>query len=194
MLSIKLIYMVTIFNKFIFNFILLLMCSCIFINEGITIYKIEKIIWETTTNQKKNKSKILTWTMPSNWEKKLNSTIRIGSFNIRSTKHNAKADVSIILLKNQGGGLVDNINRWREQLELPPVSKHVIKSKIKIIKSQIGLINYIIIENLNTDKAIYAGINFDENHTIFVKAIGSISLLKNHEKEFESLIRSLRVN
>src|ERR1051326_1691120 len=59
------------------------------------------------------------WTVPAGWEQQPASGMRVGSFAVN--KDGQRADVSIIPLAGISGSELDNVNRWRGQVGLPPV-------------------------------------------------------------------------
>ena len=63
----------------------------------------------------------LTWTAPAHWSVKPGSAMRKGSFAIKG--EGGEADVSITAFPGDVGGDLANLNRWRGQLQLPPVGQ-----------------------------------------------------------------------
>jgi hypothetical protein len=61
------------------------------------------------------------WTTPPGWETQPATGFRKGSFLVHGPD-GQQADVSIISFPQSAGGLLANINRWRDQLKLAPVS------------------------------------------------------------------------
>ena len=64
----------------------------------------------------------LIWTAPAHWTAKPASAMRKGSYTIRADGTAGEVDVSITAFPGNVGGDLANLNRWREQLELPPVT------------------------------------------------------------------------
>ncbi len=64
----------------------------------------------------------LTWTAPAGWQPKDLGPMRKGSFTITGPNA-AVADLSITAFPGAVGGELANINRWRGQLSLPPISE-----------------------------------------------------------------------
>jgi len=60
----------------------------------------------------------LHWTLPSGWEELPPGQMRVGHF-VAKGADGAQAQITIIPLSGQGGGDVDNVNRWRGQIGLP---------------------------------------------------------------------------
>ena len=78
-------------------------------------------------------------------------------------------DLSVIQLGGDGGGLKSNVNRWRRQLILEPLS--LIEIEKNIIMKEGSFSNYKIIQIINQkmDSAFLCAIIPNENTTIFVK-------------------------
>ncbi len=64
----------------------------------------------------------LTWTAPEHWKAKPTSAMRKGSYAIPGDS-GADADLSITAFPGDVGGEAANFNRWRGQLELPPLNE-----------------------------------------------------------------------
>lgn len=62
----------------------------------------------------------LKWSAPAHWETKTGSTMRKGSFLVKGEGDEA-ADLSITAFPGDVGGELANVNRWRNQLQLPPL-------------------------------------------------------------------------
>jgi hypothetical protein len=64
----------------------------------------------------------LTWTAPAHWKAKAASAMRKGSYAVPGNG-GVEADLSITSFGGDVGGELANLNRWRGQLQLPPVSE-----------------------------------------------------------------------
>ncbi|MCB4757523.1 MAG: hypothetical protein LHV69_10930 [Elusimicrobia bacterium] len=65
-------------------------------------------------------STTISWTVPAGWIEQEPSSMRVASFAIKG-KQGGEADLSIVPLSGEAGGLLANINRWRSQIGLGPV-------------------------------------------------------------------------
>jgi hypothetical protein len=63
----------------------------------------------------------LTWKTPEGWSEVKPGEMRVASFNLKG-KDGKQADVSVIPLPGLAGGDSANVNRWRGQVGLPPVT------------------------------------------------------------------------
>jgi len=61
----------------------------------------------------------LTWTAPASWVVKPATAMRKGSYTV--TAAGGEADCSITAFPGAVGGELANLNRWRGQLQLPPL-------------------------------------------------------------------------
>ena len=62
----------------------------------------------------------LQWTLPKGWEERAPSQMRVASF--AAPAKGGSADVSVVVLAADAGGDLANINRWRGQIGLGPIS------------------------------------------------------------------------
>jgi hypothetical protein len=65
----------------------------------------------------------LTWTAPAHWKTKTGSAMRKGSYALTADGVTGEADMSITAFPGDVGGDLANLNRWRGQLQLPPVGQ-----------------------------------------------------------------------
>src|SRR5688572_21226281 len=63
----------------------------------------------------------LTWTAPAHWKAKPGSAMRKGSYAVPG-EGGAEADLSITAFPGDVGGELANLNRWRGQIQLPPIT------------------------------------------------------------------------
>ena len=109
----------------------------------------------------------LTWEQPNTWQPSEGSSMRMASYSIPYS--GGAGDLSVIQLAGTGGGLEPNVNRWRRQLNLEPLSLIEIEKNIIEREGKLGIFNMIQIINEKTDTAFLCAIlNLPEN-TIFVK-------------------------
>lgn len=64
----------------------------------------------------------LKWRLPAGWKEGAPSEFRLASFRIKAP-NGKEADVSVVPLPGAAGGDLSNVNRWRNQVSLPPVTE-----------------------------------------------------------------------
>ena len=77
------------------------------------------------------------WTTPAAWKELAPTSIRIGNFVVPG-KGGGKAEVGIFSFPGSVGTELDNVNRWRNELKLPPVDADKITSEPVAIDSMKG--------------------------------------------------------
>src|ERR1700722_15454915 len=70
------------------------------------------------------------WTKPESWKEQPLSEMRLGSFKVEGPNADT-ADFSVIAFPGEAGGLISNINRWRGQLQLSPLSEEQLPEVIQ---------------------------------------------------------------
>ena len=99
-------------------------------------------------------------------------------------------NVSVSIFPGDAGGIEQNVNRWRRQLNLPPQNIDVI-SKESMNNPLLGRY-YLFHEFNNTEnKAIIAAIIPQKNQTIFIKMNTSSALAYDRKYEFILFCQSL---
>ncbi len=102
-------------------------------------------------------------------------------------------NVSVSIFPGDAGGIEPNVNRWRRQLNLSPLSIEQL-SKEKLNNPLLG--DYYLFHEINNNenRAIIAAIIPQENQTIFVKMNTSATLSYDRKYEFSLFCQSLYFN
>ena len=64
----------------------------------------------------------LKWTLPAGWQEAAPGEMRAASFRVQG-KEGKQADIAVIPLPGLMGGDLENVNRWRSTVGLPPVKE-----------------------------------------------------------------------
>jgi len=75
----------------------------------------------------------LQWKLPAGWEEVPPGQIRAASFRVAGTG-GKPADVSVVPLPGEAGSDLDNVNRWRGQVGLPPVAAEELPKLIQTVE------------------------------------------------------------
>ena len=102
-------------------------------------------------------------------------------------------NVSISIFPGNAGGIEQNVNRWRRQLNLTPISINNINQE-EMNNPLLG--NYYLFHEINNkeNKAIIAAIIPQEDNTIFIKMNTSALLSYDRKYEFILFCQSLYFN
>jgi hypothetical protein len=71
----------------------------------------------------------LTWKAPDGWKDKPGSAMRKGSYRVPGPG-GAEGDLSVTAFPGDVGGELANVNRWRSQVQLPPIAEADLASAV----------------------------------------------------------------
>lgn len=143
---------------------------------------------------------LFSWNVPAGWSEKPANGMRLASF---SNSQYPSLDVSIVSLGGIAGGLSANINRWLNQIHLPPLSEEEVDqflSKQQKLTSSGGLsVQLVDLTVLHPQSApatpsMLAAIVDVPDKTVFVKMSGTIEDIQKNKAMFSLLCQSLRIN
>lgn len=134
---------------------------------------------------------------PEGWEKSEGSAMRAASFSIKG-EDGATADVSVIPLPGASGSVLENVNRWRNQLQLPPIvsaEDPALGTKIKGPSGAYFLSHMTSLEPITDGKhsAISAAILSKPGKTWFFKITGDASLVEANREKFETFVQTVEL-
>lgn len=135
----------------------------------------------------------LTWTAPANWVAKPVSAMRKGSYSI-SGADGAVADLSITAFPGDVGGEVANVNRWRGQLQLPPLSDVDVSGNVT--RQTINGLTVTLVDFANPNAAppqriVGAMVRFGEA-TWFFKLMGPDAVVAAEKPVFVEFLKSVK--
>jgi hypothetical protein len=138
----------------------------------------------------------VSWTVPRGWTEKPGSGFRYVTFEVPG-KGGLIGDLSVTVLKGEAGGLLGNVNRWRGQVGLGPVSEGELVSqsrKIKPAGRPMTLVSFVSpdrrLEGKYRQRLMAAVFPASEN-TWFFKLVGEDGLVRSAEPDFLKFLESL---
>ena len=159
--------------------------------DNITVYQIKK----SAPNKTDKTISKLKWTPPKNWIEKEPGEMRLTSFDAFDS-NNKTVDISISIFPGDVGGIENNVNRWRRQIELPSESLENILTEAE--QKTFPLLGDALIFMLNNDKInkgiVVAMIPNQKNQTIFIKMIGNSNSIIELKYEFDLFCQSIYWN
>lgn len=136
----------------------------------------------------------LHWELPEGWQEKPAEGMRAASFVVQGASDQV-ADVSVIPLPGVSGTHLDNVNRWRGQVGLAPISAEQLASEtesVSIAGSEGSLVDF---EGANpaTQKPeqILAATFVASGATWFIKMTGPPALVTEQKPKFRDFLKSL---
>jgi hypothetical protein len=129
------------------------------------------------------------WKTPAGWTEVPASSMRYASFTT-SDANGGKIDISVVTFPGDGGSDADNVNRWRQQIGLPPVDESGLTSNIVPLKS--ADITFSTIDIASTDTRTLAAWTRRDGNTWFFKATGPSAAVEKEKAKFMQFIQSVR--
>ena len=134
----------------------------------------------------------LRWTLPDGWKQAQGGgQMRYATL---TPPGPGKLDVSVIRLPGEAGGELANVNRWRNQIGLPPISEADLAPARKTVKTAAGDLSVYDFTSEGAKKArTIAGLASVQGETWFVKMTGDAEAVASARSAFFSLLGSLRL-
>jgi hypothetical protein len=134
----------------------------------------------------------LRWTLPKGWTE----TRSAGGMRYATIKPTAqgKIEVSVTVFPGSAGGEIANVNRWRNQIGLPPVEEAALAKDRKPLKSPAGSLALFDYTGEGKEKTrMVAAILFAGGNSWFVKMVGDAGPVAASRADFVRLLESLRL-
>ena len=134
----------------------------------------------------------LVWTAPASWTAKPPSAMRKGSFAIKDG--DAEADLSITAFPGDTGGLLANLNRWRGQILLAPLTPDQLDANRQHI--DIGSLHVDVVDFAGTANGvptrIIGAVVPTGGETWFFKLMGPDAVVSKEKAAFLEFLRTVR--
>ena len=128
----------------------------------------------------------LVWTAPAGWAAKAASSMRKGSYTIDGPE--GAGDLSITAFPGDVGGNLANVNRWRGQLQLPPVAD--LAGAVQPLEAN-GL-HMLVFEGANNGNRMLGVIVPRPGETWFFKLKGPDVLVAREKPAFLEFLKTVR--
>lgn len=136
----------------------------------------------------------LRWDAPAGWQPQAASGLRVASF-LTPGKGGAGADVSVVTFGGAGGDTLANINRWRGQLKLAPISAEQLPSEVSALEAPAGHFSVADIRGEPAEgrpSARILGAWLEEPGQVwFFKMMGPEDVVESQKDAFLQFIRSV---
>jgi hypothetical protein len=136
----------------------------------------------------------LAWTLPSGWEEQAAAQMRVASFSIKGA-NGKQADVSIVPLAGMAGGDFANVNRWRQQVGMGPLTEDELKAQAQPVEvaGQPAQLYDEAGKNPGSGEParILAAIQHRDGTTWFFKMTGDDPLVAEQKPAFIAFLKSL---
>jgi len=131
----------------------------------------------------------INWVVPGTWKSAPASAMRYASFTVAGANGD-KADISVSVFAGDGGGDLENVNRWRGQIGLEAVDAAALQTLVVPVKSRSGEITTV---DLAGPKArVLAGWVRREGSVWFFKLNASEAVAKSEKDNFTKFLQSVQ--
>jgi hypothetical protein len=136
-------------------------------------------------------------TPASRWEPQPPSAMRQASFLVKGD-NGAIADISLVTLGGEAGGVLDNVNRWLSQLGQPAITAEKLAQTVQRITAPIGDVIVVDLQGLPQgadpakDGRIIVAIASRGEKTLFFKVRGNSELVGAEKDDFIKWVGSAR--
>ena len=134
----------------------------------------------------------LTWTAPTEWKIKQASAMRKGSFAVPG-EGGSDADLSITAFPGDVGGELANVNRWRGQVQLPPLAESDLAGQVT--RTEHDGLAFAIVDftgtGANAQRILGAIVPF-RGATWFFKLAGSDATVGKAKPAFLSFLQTVK--
>jgi hypothetical protein len=132
----------------------------------------------------------LRWTLPAGWSELQGGQMRFATL---KPPVQGKIDGSVVVLPGPAGGELANVNRWRNQIGLPPLDEGALAAARKVVQTKAGPLKvYDFTNGGKTGSRVVAGLTESGGNTWFVKLSGDAGAVGAARDDFMKLLRSLR--
>lgn len=132
----------------------------------------------------------LAWTAPAHWTPKALGSMRKGSFSIKAD--GGEADLSITAFPGATGGLEANLNRWRSQLGLAPVSAQEVLAAVENISS--NSLQFTVVDYANNGSRLLGAVVSYGGNSWFFKLTGPDALVAGQKAAYLEFLRTVKEN
>jgi hypothetical protein len=133
----------------------------------------------------------LRWTLPAGWkEAPGGGAMRYATLTAPVT---GKLEVTVIRLPGPAGGELANVNRWRNQIGLPPIGEADLPAARKVVTTAAGPLGVYDFTSGDEKSRTIAGLASIQGETWFLKMTGETAAVAKARAAFLELLGSLRL-
>lgn len=135
----------------------------------------------------------LTWTAPSHWQSKAGSAMRKATFTMAG-EGGANAELAVTAFPGDVGGEVANVNRWRGQIQLPPLGEPEVAGAITRLEAnglKIAFVDMVNTAAATPTRMLGAWVPY-QGSTWFFKLTGPDALVAREKAAFVQFLNTVK--
>jgi hypothetical protein len=129
------------------------------------------------------------WDIPNTWKPAPGAAMRYATFTA-SGQNGETAEISVVMLDGEGGGDLQNVNRWRGQIGLAPVTDADLKPLIVPLKAKDS--DMLTVDIAGARSRMLAGWTRVDGRSWFFKLTGSDALAAAEKERFAKFLQSVQ--
>jgi hypothetical protein len=134
----------------------------------------------------------LVWTAPANWGTKSGSAMRKATYVLKSEGVQGEGELAITAFPGDVGGELANVNRWRGQISLPPLSQADLGGAVtRLDRNGLKLAVVDLTSPDNTQRMLGAMVP-NAGSTWFFKLTGPSALVEKVKPEFMAFLDTIK--
>ena len=135
----------------------------------------------------------LSYDTPAGWSEQPAAGMRQAAFTVED--ENQSAELTAIALGPEAGNVLDNVNRWRGQIGLPPVDAEQLQQEIEPV--EVGGASGLYVElvgpaDSSPRQSILGVIVVVEGRVWFLKFMGDADLVEQQQSQFDEFVQSVQ--
>lgn len=143
--------------------------------------------WQTALPPKKTPQ----WEAPAGWQSAPpTSSVQLARFHI-SHPQEGEAEMTVSVLRGDGGGLLPNVNRWRRQIELPPLEAESLGNVTRQLDLNDERKGVLVDMSGGQSRVLVAVVSVGEE-TWFYKMTGPPGAIEKEMAAFTSFVHSVQ--
>jgi hypothetical protein len=135
------------------------------------------------------------WQVPAGWQEVSGGQFLVAKFNITGAE-GATATVNVSSSSGEGGGLAGNINRWRGQLGLGPLSDDDVNKLVTTIDVQGGRASFVELSGTDARTGqptrLVGVIVPQSGQTWFYKLMGNAKVVESQKDAFTKFVQTVK--
>lgn len=134
----------------------------------------------------------LTWSAPTDWKEKPASAMRKGSYSVPGNG-GADGDLSITAFPGDVGGELANVNRWRGQVQLGPISEADLPNEVQRLESNGLTLTIVDVKGTGANpQHILGALVPYEGATWFIKLSGPDNVVGPAKPAFLAFLKTVK--
>jgi hypothetical protein len=134
-----------------------------------------------------------TWTVPPDWQPTPPAQFLLAEYAI-SGPGDAKAKVNVAELKGEGGGLLANVNRWRDQIGLAPIDENELAKQAQPLAAPGGKVSMVDFTGVDAETKkptrLIGAMVEREGPSWFYKLMGDPPIVTKQKSAFVTFIQA----